>query len=495
MNKASLYISLLLAVLAAASCKKDGTGGESAGPGIRFSAEDGVTSHSSRALLSDRTLKTNDNRIQVLDMLAGFTGTASWMDGNLYIKDEIVYNGNVVWGYRSGKSYPWTTDGSHQFFGWLSYDTSMSLTADSYFGATLLNNFSQVNRTLSIPAKEMTTDTQQFDFLYANTSNYIMPAVPDGAVPLAMQHLFSAISIQLRNESQDAILVKNVTIEGLKNKKSAIISFVGAPALTTLTASSEFLDNGLYYALSNEVKTLADGETYDLLARVKNTAVGEYRLIWPQSVSDLAPSDEEDYMTYPITVSYEYVNDEEHIQHTAHLRFPEGTSFNPGTRYSFTLLFTQKHIQLTFRVNPWNYMANEWSFTDNSISEVTELDFDKTYEGYNKPARTCTIVGGTPVKGTFSIVNPTGAKWSIEPVGDVEYFTISPNQGTIDSANPDYEFYVIPNLDPNLDRSSEKKLRFRFYVQFTDGTVHDANSEVNRKENDGREWTIILPKI
>ena len=48
---------------------------------ISFSAEDGVTTP--KALLTDRTLKTNGNRIHVMDVLTGFTGSASLMDGNI----------------------------------------------------------------------------------------------------------------------------------------------------------------------------------------------------------------------------------------------------------------------------------------------------------------------------------------------------------------------------------------------------------------------------
>lgn len=480
---------VLLAVGFAVSCHKDPrpVADENV---ITFSPQEDVTS---KALLNNNTLRTVGNRVHVMDVLSGFTGEASWAEGDLdegglYINDDVAYNGSVVWEYNSGRVYPWTSEGGHQFFGWLSYDTALNLTADTYFGASLANNFSVTNRTLSIPAKEMTTDSDQFDFLYGNTTYYMMPRTSTDPVSLPLQHLFSAVSIQLRNDSQDEILVRNVTIEGLKNKKSAVIPFVGTPTLTTLSASEDFLDNLLYYALPNATKTLASDESYDLLARVKNSATAEYRLIWPQTEAELAPSDVNDLSTYPITVSYEYLADEEHAQHTAHLRFPEGVSFEPGVRYAFTLLFTQKHIQLTFKVNPWNYNLNEWSFDVQSISEVTELDF-KENPGYDKPSKTCTVIGGQPVKGTFRVVNPSGAIWSIEPVGDVEYFTISPNHGTIDSSNPEYVFYVTPNLDPSLDRSVDKKLRFRFYVEFTDGSIHDANSEINRDD-----WTVILPK-
>lgn len=481
------FLCILAAAAAVFSCVEPKDTGLADGTIVVVPEEGGAT----KALLNNTTLKTNGNRVHVIDVLTGFTGTASWMSGNQYINEDVVYSGAAVWGYNSGLTYPWTTTGTHRFFAWLSYDASMNLEADSHFNTTLYDNFSfseQEGGSLSVPAFEMTTETPQLDFLYGNTVNYIMPSGAVSPVPLVMQHLFSAISIQLSNESQDHILVQNVTIDGLKNKRSATVTFVGYPAMTDYTASTGFVNNALFYTLPDATRTLAEGETYDILARVKNTSVGEYRLIWPQGTEDLAPGNVDDLSTYPITVQYKYLDGEDDSNHTAHLRFPEGMALRPGFRYAITLLFTQKHIELNFRVNPWEYNLNEWSFREQSISEVTELDF-KGNEGYDKPSKTCRIIGGNPVKGTFRVVNPSGAFWSIEPIGDVEYFTISPNQGMIDSDNPNYEFYVIPNLDPSLDRSVDKKLKFKFHVRFTDGTYHDANSEINRDD-----WTVILPK-
>lgn len=483
MKRACLFIICILAVIPA--CKEKVDPFSEATP-ITFITEEAAPS---KALLSDNTLKTNGNKVHVVDLLSGFTGTASWMSGNKYIDDEIVYSGNQIWEYDSGRTYPWTGTGTHQFFGWLSYDTAMGLTADSFFGSPVIDGFDTAQRQLTIPSKELNTESPQFDFLYANTVNYIMPgAATASPIVLPMQHLFSALGIMIRNESQDDILVHSVTINGLKNKKNAVITFVGFPATYTETASAGFVDNVLFGALPPATRTLSEGQTYDLFARQKNVSSPQYRIIWPQTEEDLAPSDPANPLTYPITVQYEYLSDVDHVQHTAHLRFPDNAVFLSGYRYAYTLLFTQKHIQLNFEVNPWNYDLNEWSFSEQSISEVTELDF-KGNEGYDKPSKTCRIVGGNPVKGTFRIVNPSGAIWSIEPVGDVEYFTISPNQGAVDSANPEYEFYVYPNLDPTLDRSTDKKLRFNFYVRFTDGSFHAANSEINRDD-----WTVILPK-
>ena len=481
-RKALVILSI---ALLASSCSKriDDSTAENI---ITFDASEGTAS---KAMLTNSTLKTNGNKIHIMDVLTGFTGTASWMDGNLYVNDSITYNGTAIWGYDSNRTYPWTTDGTHQFFAWLSKDATLNKTADSFFGTTVADGFSTDDRTLTLPAVELNTESPQFDFLYANTMNYVMPRSETTPIPLMMQHLFSAISIQLRNDSQDVILVNNVSITGLKNKKSAIIRFVGDPTISTTTqaANNSFINNALYSALPLETRTLNNGETYDLLAREKNTSA-QFRLLWPQSAEDLAPSNPQVYNTFPITVTYEYQSDEEHVRHAAHLRFPEGIAFESGVRYAFTLLFTQKHVQLVLKVNPWKYELNEWSFTDQTISEVTELDFADN-DGYDKPSKTCLVVDGQPVKGTFSIVNPSGAIWTIEPVGDVEYFTVSPTQGTINSEYPDYTFYVTPNLDPSLDRTTDKKLKFHFYVQFTDGSIHDANTEINRDD-----WTVILPK-
>ena len=132
MKKAFLY--LLIATSAVISCKKEKTDEPvlEASPITIFVEEDAPT----KALLNDAGLKTNGNKIHVIDLLTGFSGTASWMSGNKYIDDEIVYNGTQIWGYDSGRTYPWTSDGTHQFFAWLSYDTNMSLSADTFFGSS-----------------------------------------------------------------------------------------------------------------------------------------------------------------------------------------------------------------------------------------------------------------------------------------------------------------------------------------------------------------------
>lgn len=463
------------------SCRQEKVPSTSEYGYITFSASADEAVPSTKALLTNTTLKTNGNRIQVLDILSDFTGTASWMGSDgLYVNDEIVYSGTTVWDYYSTRVYPWTSDGDHQFFAWLSYDTTLDVTADSFFGETLTSDFSSTDRKLNLPALEMNTSSDQFDFMYANTSIYPMPRTSTDPVALNMQHLFSALSIQLRNESQDTILVTGVTIEGLKNKKSAVIAIPSTVTYTEQTASAEFVNN------SFSSQTLAYGDKYDLLASSKNTTA-EYRLIWPQTEDDLAPSDANNYTTYPITVYYQYVSDTEHILHTAHLRFPEGASFEAGVRYSYTLLFTQKHVQLNFTVNPWNYNSYDWSFDKQTISETDALNF-KSNEGYTSGS-TCNIVNGTAVTGKFKITNPSGAVWAIEPLGDVDYFTISPNQGMVDSANPWWEIQVIPNLDSSLDRTEDKKLRFHFTVTFTNGDVHDADSELNYDD-----WVIVLPK-
>ena len=102
MKKAFLY--LLIATSAVISCKKEKTDEPvpEASPITIFVEEDAPT----KALLNDAGLKTNGNKIHVIDLLTGFSGTASWMSGNKYIDDEIVS--------RSGAMTPAVRTPGHQ---------------------------------------------------------------------------------------------------------------------------------------------------------------------------------------------------------------------------------------------------------------------------------------------------------------------------------------------------------------------------------------------
>lgn len=481
---------------------------------VEFFAEeaDESLSPATKGFLTDARLKTNTNRIHVMDVLTGFTGSATWYSNDLYINDEIVYDGNTIWDFKSHRIYPWTVDGVHRFFGWLSYNATLlneealheepGVTADSFFGATLANNFTKTNDvwSLSIPAREMNVDTiatPQYDFMYDNMdNNYIMPRTDLSLVRLQMSHLFSAISLQFYNESRDPVIVRSVEINGLRNKKSVVIPMDSSPVFTSHDSTARFVP-----VRDNLNLRLEQNGSYDIIAGRVTGVNGEFRLIWPQSAADLTPSDPEDYDTYPIIVHYEYPDEEieegdDPVLHTARLRFPEGAQLLPGIRYAYTLLFTQKHIKLDFTVNPWHYSEYVWSFGDNSISGTETLTFwgdDLGNQSVNNSTKECTIVGGNSVKGKFKISTPPGATWSIEPLGDVEYFTVTPSSGNVaeaDVTNKWYQFEVIPNLDSSLDRSTDKKLRFKIRVTFMDGSVHDGDSDLNRDN-----WTVILPKI
>ena len=251
MRRATIIICFLTSVLVANSCIKNNRH-EDESEKIVFLIEEvqpeAISAIPTKTLLNDASLKSPGSRLHVMDVLSGFTGTASWYANDLYINDEVEYEaGNPIWQYTSGRIYPWTTDGVHRFFGWLSFDINypslnalrpedVGMTADYFFNTTLANNFSAANATLTIPALEMradTTITPQYDFMYASTSNYIMPHTDNLPVRLQMQHLFSAISLRLLSETPEPVLIHDVTVIGLKNKKSAVINFDSTPTLTT----------------------------------------------------------------------------------------------------------------------------------------------------------------------------------------------------------------------------------------------------------------------
>ena len=149
---------LIIIALAVVSCGKDLNRREA----ISFFA-DGVGY--TRAMLDSAALNSANNRLRIIDVLTGFTGTATgWSAQNpYYINDTLVFRGNPVWDYGSGRIYPWTADGTHKFFSWLHYDSALGMYDTDFFGAG--TSYDASSCVLTLPQKAMVKGTPLFDFL------------------------------------------------------------------------------------------------------------------------------------------------------------------------------------------------------------------------------------------------------------------------------------------------------------------------------------------
>ena len=444
-----------------------------------------------KAMMDDADLKTTGNKIRVFDILDGFSGTVSWMDENnpYYINDEIVYNGNPVWDYVSGRKYPWTVDGSHLFFGWLSYDSALSLTPEAFFGNGFAYDSSE--QVISIPTKEMNTSTTQFDFMYSN-AEYVDAAdhISGQSVNLTLNHLFSALNLTLNNVSGNVVYLKSVTLKGMKNSRSATIAFdAHTPTLTSANLTST--DVVLYQSAN------PDGTEFTSVDQSQNLT--DFIMMWPHTYAELAGAELE--VVYTVQAG-EQLSDEL----TSHVILPNQNIFrigqkgmDAGSKYTFQLQFKKSTIDIYIKVLPWEYEEYDWDYSEHAITARSGMFKDGVlaFYRYSEETDDWTIQPTTEewsakamrfstrnevIKGRFYIESPWEGRWQViaSPISAAQYFEITPTSGDIDvfTDNGKCEFTVRAN--PNLSPSTNQNLYFSVQL-FFNGEWHDANSEFNRK--------------
>ena len=234
--------------------------------------------------------------------------------------------------------------GTHKFFGWLAKDATLNnTTPESFFGEGF--GFSETNMTLSIPAKEMTKATPQFDFLYSD----IVTVDPQNApVPLEFKHLFTAFCITAKKNVETAITITKITLSGLHNNKSATIDFSGN------ATARVYNDSGNY------------GQNYGQFEFVQNFTIGTTEtnltatyLMWPQTPGDIINT--ENTSDDDAKISIEYIADSKTQEpRTFSLRSlvgdnPDEFVWEPGKINKINIVFDVN--QITFIIDsiiPWN---------------------------------------------------------------------------------------------------------------------------------------------
>ena len=326
-------ILLALALLAAAQgCDKEPVTPQDTGAPIMLSAAESGT----KALLNNGTFNTTGNRLVIYDYVDNSTTP--------YFIDQIgpdvsgnSYGFTGVWPFVNGP-HQWTP-GTHKFFGWLAKDVKITTynTPESFFGNGF--SFNEEDKILTIPAKEMTLSTLQFDFLY---SNIVSTEPQQEPVGLQFSHLFSAFRITaLNRDDASVITITEIAISGLNNSKNAVINFSGSAPTVTYTESGTpsnfiFTYNATTGVLTSAAKNMSD--TY---------------LIWPQTPADFADA--------TISIKYNYTKDG---QTSANERsgIPLGSTleWKGGVINSLNIEFDVD--QITFYINSieeWDYESEQ----------------------------------------------------------------------------------------------------------------------------------------
>ncbi|MBR6465960.1 MAG: fimbrillin family protein [Bacteroidales bacterium] len=449
---------------------------------------------STKGLMNDADLKHNGNKIKVYDLLSSFTGTITGWDGvSPYIADEVIYDGSDIWKYVSNGVYPWTSTGVHKFFGYLSYDAIEGKNITDLFTPTLTT--SGANPTLTVPSISFTSSSTQFDFIYSDVVQRYATDKNYQVVPLFFKHLFTALSVQVENTSEVPVRVNNIYFENLKNTNSATVTF---DSPTSRVTYGTVTNSGSFFPAMTSQELNKD-QSYDALTKQRMPSEKTFFLLWPLSAADISPTNGEtdpdriaagsQYLATDslIVVNYQlYVGGEWKPARTARMKIPD-IAWEAGKKNHFNIQFTDKIIQLTCEVLPWDYNEYDVDYSEGSVVCPQGLKFDASTCSINDATKVVTVTSGQSPKATFTIVAPVGGTWRVGITGDTQYFTVEPNTGSI---NPTVSgglvtLTIVPNL--SLSRPTDKSIHLSFSV--TKGTREiSANDEINRDD-----WEIVLP--
>lgn len=478
---------------------------------------------STKALLNATSFKTGGNRIQVYDIYTNSEEEVSvYIDafaGPDVASQSSLHRPGQTWPFEdkttgAPKSYNWTPDGTHKFFGWLVKDANFdnptttalneSMTSEKFFEYNENEAFDAATEILTIPTKAMTVETPQFDFLYSDVHVRNLSQKPDFTTPVTLNfsHLFTAFSIGAWNTSNSKIKITKFELQNLKNVNSATINWAGEveePVVTygTLSSSTSGSTPTLFRELETAAYTLAEND------RIQNIFKGsdnqEYLLMWPQASTDVHSTaeiteNEDGTTTYPSSylmyIVYEETDDDGKTSTLSkRLNFPD-LAWEAGQKYHFDVVFADKMVEMIAKVNKWEHDVQQIDWTNSAVALKDNhlLTWDGTTAEVNHQTKQIFIVNGQPVRGSFTLDTPQGGTWLVSLEGDVDAFEVTPNNGGIDGSTA--TILIKPLVgDPKRDY----KVTLSFAVRRSDGRVISANDPIQGIGENMIKYTIILP--
>ena len=423
---------------------------------------------STKALLDAETFETTGNKIKIYDYY-----TDGSIENGYYIDDVIKCSTPGLWPFE-GESHKWTTDGVHNFFGWLVDDVRLN-NENELFTPT----FDRGSKVLTIPETTLGQNTPQFDFMYSNIHKRDLNTNPYfTAVPLEFSHLFTAFKITAANNSSNDVWLKKVSINRLKNTRGASIDYSGTEPVvsyTTPTGQQDFV-----YNVSDEGTLMTKGQMY-------NVSPEDYQIMWPHTRDDFADSQ--------IVVDYKYKEPSAATpldgQTTIDLK--DVISWKGGQKNNVGLMFKDKEISLTCKVEPWTVVEETIDFTDqitvsNPLTWVPNSVESVNYENGEVVLYTDSY---SVAVCNFRIDTPAGATWtaSLIPVeGYSDAFKILDNT-KYGAVGVDSEIHIqVTNMAPIAPRHV---VLLRITVQTADGRTIVADMMPNQTDESITEYKLI----
>lgn len=423
---------------------------------------------STKALLDPTTFETRDNQIKIYDYYS-----AGSIEEGYYIDDVIKCSTPGLWPFV-GESHKWTTDGVHKFFGWLIDDATLD-NENALFTPT----FDRGSKVLTIPTTTLGQDTPQFDFMYSNIHERDLNTNPYfSAVPLEFSHLFTAFKITAANNSSNDVWLKSVRINGLKNKRGASIKYGGTEPdveFTTPTGQQDFV-----YDVSNEGMLMTKGQVY-------NVSPEDFTIMWPHTRDDFSNAE--------VVVDYRYKEPSAAtpLDGNTTIQLKDVISWKGGQKNNLGLMFKDKEISLTCKVEPWTVVEETIDFTDQITvsnpltwvpNSVESVDYEKGEVVLYTDSYSVAICN-------FRIDTPAGATWtaSLIPVeGYSDAFKILDNT-KYGAVGVDSEVHIqVTNMAPIAPKHV---VLLRITVQTADGRTIVADMMPNQTDESITEYKLI----
>lgn len=432
---------------------------------------------------------------------------------------NVAGNGMCIWGYEDNnafisgvesaydaakgwvldKDYHWTDGKNYAFFSYLTKDK------DGHTGPAV----SMSSRTLTVPARafDFNATDNDFDFCYSDVVYRPASNADHSVVNLNLKHLYTAIAFSAHNYTGSEITVKEISLVGLKNKKSASINFANSGAVVTYGDDAACTWTSGRKLNSADI-TIADNGEY---ANIVGTASGTptYYMFWPQTSGELTASGWSDSNTQPTGGAYlkvVYVQGANTI--TKYAKFPQeinGSEVNgwpAGTKRMMQLAFRNDSFTLKVAALPWNYSEPTVKY-DDEVDIATALHFDENTCTVDEANHKVYFKGANPIIGSFKFSSPAEATWIISKEGDYDAFEIDGgadgrygdgvdcNYGSVDVVAGN-SFTLYPK---DVAAGRDYSIQLSFSIRYPDGESYciDDKIQVDAIENPVR-WTIILTK-
>lgn len=160
-----------------------------------------------------------------------------------------------------------------------------------------------------------------------------------------------------------------------------------------------------------------------------------------------------------------------------------------GMIYTYKIkIDASRDLDLTLlSVLPWDLESRALEIKEQAVSQ--ELTYDEGTSIVNHTNKTVTIKNGQPVRGSFQLSSPKGAKVLLALDGNLNAFEVSPKTQIIDD-NP-VNFTITPLVgDPKIDY----KTQLHLYLVHSDSTVSELDALVmGETAGEPNNYTIILP--